>query len=138
MKTLSESAESTFALGERLAESLVGGEVILLNGPLGAGKTVFVKGLARGLGITETVTSPTYALMNEYRGRLRLCHFDVYRLGSGGEACEAGLTSYFGEADAVCCIEWADNIASVLPRRCLRVNIDYADDGKRTVEIVDE
>ena len=98
MKFLSDGEETTLSFAEKFASSLKGGEIILLDGRLGAGKTVFVKGIAKGLDIDEEVTSPTFTLMNEYQGRLSLVHMDVYRLKSALEAYEAGLTEYFGES----------------------------------------
>lgn len=130
--TKSEAETAKFA--EKFAEKLAGGEVILLCGELGAGKTAFVRGLAKGLGITENVTSPTFALMNSYKGRLTLVHIDAYRLGSGKEAYEAGLTEYFYAADTVCCIEWAENIADALTGKNITININYL--GKTEREIV--
>lgn len=130
----SKSERQTYKIAKRFASSLCGGEIILLDGELGAGKTVFVKGLAAGLGIRDEVTSPTFALMNAYEGEsLNLYHFDVYRLKSGTEAYEAGLTEYFGQKDGVCCVEWADNISEVIAGEIIRVGIAY--DGEKTREI---
>ncbi|MFR1565624.1 MAG: tRNA (adenosine(37)-N6)-threonylcarbamoyltransferase complex ATPase subunit type 1 TsaE [Christensenellales bacterium] len=138
MKTISHSEADTFGFASAFAATLSGGEVIVLSGQLGAGKTVFVKGLASGLGVTEEVTSPTFALMNEYDGRLKLYHFDVYRLKSGAEAYEAGLTDYFGEEGSVSCVEWADNIADALPRKIIRIAINYLGDGIREISVSEQ
>lgn len=103
---LSHSVEETYAVAAKLADVLAGGEVVLLDGDLGAGKTTFVKGLAKALGVEDVVTSPTFTLMNEYCGtHLRLYHFDLYRLDEDS-ADEMGFEEYFHRADAVCCIEW--------------------------------
>lgn len=92
----------------------------MLNGDMGAGKTVFCKGVAQGLGIKDEILSPTFAYMNEYDGKL--FHYDCYRLSSGAQAESLGLTDYF-HGDGVCLIEWSDNIADVLPEDCKRVTI---------------
>ena len=102
------------------AKSLRAGDVVLLSGEMGAGKTVFVKGVAQGLGIKDEILSPTYAYMNDYGGKLY--HYDCYRLKNGAQAEELGLTDYFG-GKGVCFIEWAENIADVLPKECKTVTI---------------
>ncbi len=97
-------------LGRKLGAQLNGGEVVLLTGELGAGKTVFCKGIAKGLGITDTVVSPTFTIMNEYRGgRLDFYHFDAYRLTGADEAEAAGLADFIGRKDGVCAVEWWEN-----------------------------
>ena len=97
-------------LGQSLAKSLSGGDVILLSGELGAGKTVFAKGIAKGLNVVAQVVSPTFTIMNEYFGTYKFCHFDAYRLESADEAEEAGLTDFIGAEDTVCAVEWWSNI----------------------------
>ncbi len=104
-KYISKSVEDTYALARKIAERLKGGEVILLNGNLGAGKTTFTKGLAKALGIDEVVTSPTFTFLKEYKGRLSLYHFDMYRAEDEDELYELGLSDYL-YADGVCVIEW--------------------------------
>ena len=95
MRFVTHSADETEALGERLAKTLLGGEIIAFTGDLGAGKTAFTRGLARGLGIPMRVTSPTYTIVNEYTGgRLPLFHFDMYRLGSSDELFDIGWEDY--------------------------------------------
>ena len=109
MEYVSRSVEETYRIAEVLAKSLSGGEVVLLDGDLGAGKTTFVKGLAKALGVEDVVTSPTFTLMNEYKGdKLWLYHFDLYRLDEES-AAEMGFEEYFHRPDAVCCIEWNKN-----------------------------
>lgn len=105
MKFLSHSAEETFAFAKRVADKLKGGEIILLNGDLGAGKTTFTKGLARALGVKETVTSPTFTYVKEYNGRLTLYHFDMYRVSDADEVYELGLEEYFYKGGVVV-VEW--------------------------------
>lgn len=105
MKILSHSAEETFALAKRVADKLKGGEIILLSGDLGAGKTTFTKGLAKALGVKETVTSPTFTYVKEYDGRLKLYHFDMYRVADADEVYELGLEEYFYKGGVVVA-EW--------------------------------
>ena len=131
MEYISESRARTIALGEQFAKTLKCGSVVLLNGEMGAGKTVFVKGIAKGLGITDEILSPTYAYMNDYGGKLY--HYDCYRLTSGDDAESLGLTDYF-YAGGICVIEWAQNIKSVLPDNCITVNIKKLGKNKRSVE----
>lgn len=119
----SYSAEETFRLGEMTGGKLKPGAVICLDGDLGAGKTVFVKGVAKGLGITDTVCSPTFTILQEYRdGRMPLYHFDVYRIEDPEEMYEIGFDEYlYGEG--VCLIEWAKNIAELIPDGALKITI---------------
>lgn len=118
---ISRSAEQTIDFAREYASSLKGGDVVLLNGEMGAGKTVFAKGVALGLGIDDEILSPTYAYMNDYGGKLY--HYDCYRLSSGAQAEGLGLTDYF-YGDGVCLVEWAQNIADVLPENCKTVTIE--------------
>ena len=118
---ISRSAEDTINFAREYASSLKGGDVVLLNGEMGAGKTVFAKGVALGLGIDDEILSPTYAYMNDYGGKLY--HYDCYRLSSGAQAEGLGLTDYF-YGDGVCLVEWAQNIAEVLPENCKAVTIE--------------
>ena len=117
---ISRSAEDTLNFAKEYAATLNKGDVVLLNGDMGAGKTVFAKGVALGLGIEDEVTSPTYAYMNDYYGKLY--HYDCYRLKSGAQAEGLGLTDYF-YGDGVCLIEWSENIADVLPEKTRTVSI---------------
>ena len=117
-------AEETFALGEKIGRQAKPGQVITLVGDLGVGKTVFTKGLAQGLGITEPVSSPTFTIVQEYRdGRLPLYHFDVYRIGDPEEMEEIGYEDYF-YGDGVCLIEWADLIEELIPEQAVWVTIE--------------
>lgn len=139
MKTLAQiatqSAEQTETFAEQFAATLTGGEVLLLVGELGAGKTHFVKGLARGLGIDDVVTSPTFALHNSYRGRLTLNHFDFYRIDSSDEAAILGLDEFFYDLSAVSAIEWSERVADLLPTHCITVRIDKTGDCSRNITI---
>ena len=108
------SCKEMEALGARLAKSLRGGDILLLTGELGAGKTVFCKGVAVGLGVTASVVSPTFTLMNEYFGtEIEFCHFDAYRLADEEEAYGAGLADYFGNENCICAVEWWENICGM-------------------------
>ena len=117
-------AEDTFALGKRLGENAKPGDVYTLVGDLGVGKTVFTQGLAEGLGIGESVSSPTFTIVQVYEeGRLPLYHFDVYRIGDVSEMDEIGYEDYF-YGEGVCLIEWADLITEILPDRHTRICIE--------------
>ncbi len=117
------SAEETFALGRRIGEQASAGEVYTLVGDLGVGKTVFTQGVAKGLGIEDTVNSPTFTILQVYgEGRLPFYHFDVYRIGDVEEMDEIGYEEYF-YGDGVCMIEWADLIEDILPERYCRITI---------------
>ena len=127
---IAKSARETMAFAQNYAASLRPGDVVLLYGEMGAGKTEFVKGLAKGLGIEEEITSPTYAYMNDYGGRLY--HFDCYRLAGGAQAEALGLTDYF-DAGGICVLEWPQNIADVLPAGCKRVEIRKLGEEEREI-----
>lgn len=119
-KFLSGSESATINYAKDYAASLLPGDIVVLKGEMGAGKTVFTKGIAKGLGIEEEVLSPTYTYMNDYSGRLY--HYDCYRLENGAQAESLGLTDYFG-GGGICVIEWAENIADVLPEKHKTVTI---------------
>ena len=129
MEYLSNSENQTQEIAREYAKTLKAGDVVVLEGDLGAGKTAFVKGLAKGLGLDVKVQSPTYAYMNDYGG---LYHFDCYRLSSGEDAEALGLTDYF-YADGICAIEWAENIADALPERVKTVRIAKTGETARTI-----
>ena len=117
-------AEETFALGKKLGEQAGAGAVFTLNGDLGVGKTVFAQGFAEGLGITEAVNSPTFTILQVYEeGRLPLYHFDVYRIEDPEEMYEVGFDDYlYGQG--VCLIEWAEQVAELLPRERTDITIE--------------
>lgn len=136
MEHVTNSPEETEALGEALAGQLEPGTVIAFTGDLGAGKTAFVRGLARGLGVRERVTSPTFTIVNEYEGgRLPLFHFDMYRLGSADELFDIGWEDYL-DRGGVCAVEWSENVSDALEDDCLRVDIRRgSEDDQRIVTI---
>lgn len=119
--------EQTRQLAAAIAELVKAGDVVLLAGELGAGKTCFTQGFGRALGIDETITSPTFTLMRPYDGRLRLLHADVYRLEHLQEIVDLGISELVDD-DAVAVIEWGDMAEPVLPADFLEVKITYADD----------
>jgi tRNA threonylcarbamoyladenosine biosynthesis protein TsaE len=128
----------TFALGEQTGAKLAGGEIILLSGPLGAGKTVFVKGLAAALEIDpEEVTSPSFTLVNPYAGRLRLYHLDLYRLAAGPSAAHAvDLEELLTDERAVVVIEWGERLSNYpLPANVWRIAIAGDGEAPRTISI---
>ena len=130
---IATSAQQTADFAAQYAKTLRPGDVVLLRGEMGAGKTVFVQGAARGLGGQEQVTSPTYAYMNEYPCEgVTLYHFDCYRLSCGAQAETLGLTDYF-YAGGICFIEWAENIADVLPAGCKVVEIVKRGENEREI-----
>jgi len=117
-------AEDTFAIGKELASKAVSGEIYCLNGDLGVGKTVFTQGFAEGLGITESVNSPTFTIVQEYEGgRLPFYHFDVYRITAIEEMEEIGYEDYFF-GEGVCLIEWAKQIEEILPKNQRKITIE--------------
>ncbi len=117
------SAKDTFELGRSIGESAIPGEVYTLIGDLGVGKTVFTQGVAKGLGILEPVTSPTFTILQVYEeGRIPFYHFDVYRIGDAEEMDEIGYEDYF-YGDGICFIEWANLIEDILPARYKQITI---------------
>ena len=123
MELLSHSPDETEAIGARLAERLGPGAVVAFTGELGAGKTAFTRGLARGLGVTDRVTSPTFTIVNEHLGgRLPLFHFDMYRLASSDELFDIGWEDYLARG-GVCAVEWSENVADALEPDAIRVDI---------------
>ena len=132
----SNSREETVTIAENFAKTLQKGDVVCLYGGLGAGKTAFVSGVAKGLGYQGYTSSPTFTLMNEYIAALPIYHFDVYRIAGSDEMEAVGIDDYlFG--DGVCLIEWPDKIADLLPEAVIRVEIlkSSADEDQRTITI---
>ncbi len=136
MRFVSNSEGETEQLGLRLGEKLTPGAVVAFTGDLGAGKTAFTRGLARGLGVAGRVTSPTFNIVHEYEGgRLPLFHFDMYRLSSADELFDIGWEDYQARG-GVCAVEWSENIDEALDDRTIRVDIRRGDrDSQRVLEI---
>ncbi|WP_313528130.1 tRNA (adenosine(37)-N6)-threonylcarbamoyltransferase complex ATPase subunit type 1 TsaE [Anaerotignum sp.] len=128
------SPKETETIGEKMGQDAKPSQVYSLDGDLGVGKTVFTKGFARGLGITEHVTSPTFTIINEYRGRIPLYHFDVYRISCEEEMDDTGYEDYF-YGDGVSLVEWATLIPGLMPKETIHITIekDYekGDDYRR-------
>lgn len=132
-KFISNTPEATGNFSCSLAEKLRPGDVLTLEGDLGAGKTTFTKGLAKGLGITRTVNSPTFTIIKEYKGRIPLYHMDVYRLEHSDE--ELGFDEYF-EGDGVTVVEWAHLIEEQLPNDRLTIKIEHQGETKRKITVI--
>lgn len=135
---VSHSAEETFSYAATLGQQLRGGEILLLNGHLGAGKTIFAKGLASALGIDpDEVTSPTFTLVNQHKGRLTLYHLDLYRLSPGEAVAHAvGLDELLEETDAVVLIEWGERLQRYpFPDNCWHVSIHREVDETRKISL---
>lgn len=135
---ISSSPEETFNYGYKMGERLEGGEILLLSGPLGAGKTIFVKGICAALGIDEEdVTSPSFTLVNPYAGRLQLYHIDLYRLDEGASAAHAvDLDELLSDERAVIVIEWAERMGPYpLPSNVYQINLSGDGDSPRTLSI---
>ena len=128
------SADETRAAGAGLAPTLGAGDVVALRGELGAGKTCFVQGLARGLHASAWATSPTFVLVNEYHGDLPVHHVDAYRVASPAEMVEVGLLELM-DGDGVTVIEWAERVEPLLPNRTVHVTIEGLGDDPRTITI---
>jgi tRNA threonylcarbamoyladenosine biosynthesis protein TsaE len=136
IEIISVSAQQTRELAHFIGEKLREGDVLALSGELGSGKTCFTGGLARGLGVSEKyqITSPTFTLINEYPGRCKLYHFDVYRLNSYSEFEDLGYEEYFC-GKGVVVIEWAEKIVQVLPANTFFISFEYLDENKRRIVI---
>ena len=135
---VSNSPEETFNFGLQIGETLRGGEILLLSGPLGAGKTLLVKGICAALGIEEEdVTSPSFTLVNPYAGRLRLYHIDLYRLEEGVTAAHAvDLDELLSEEDSVIAIEWAERMGEYpLPANTWQIDVSGDGDDPRKIEV---
>ena len=134
MQYLTHSPEETEQLGQQFAAELRPGDVVAFYGDLGAGKTAFTRGIAKGLGILEAVTSPTYTIVNEYlSGRLPLFHFDMYRLGSADELFDIGWEDYL-ERGGVCAVEWSENVEEAF-EQVICVDIRRIDDTTREITV---
>ena len=134
MTFFSNSAKETIELGKKIGASLKKGDVIALQGTLGAGKTTITKGIALSLGIKEGITSPTFCLISEYAGKMPLYHIDVYRLGGAEEFVDLGADDMM-YGDGVCLIEWSEKVMSELPKTSIILKIDVIEDTKRRITL---
>ena len=137
MKFTSNSVEETRKIAQNFAECLKGGETVLLNGDLGAGKTTFTQFLLKELGVEDVVSSPTFAILKSYKGKFIFHHFDTYRITTE-EAIEAGFDEILSETDSIKIIEWSENISELLPDSKITINIQAIDENKREIEIIYE
>ncbi len=136
MKTTVTRLEETKKLANDFATTLCGGEVVLLNGDLGAGKTTFTQFVFASLGVKDVVNSPTFAILKSYQGdKFKLHHFDTYRI-TAEEAIEAGFDEIFNEKDSVIFVEWSENIAPLIPDNTIKINIKYLNENEREFEIL--
>ena len=137
MKIFSNSIEETIKLGKELAKDLKKGDVVALIGELGSGKTVLTKGIAKGLGVKDVryVNSPTFVIIKEYKARLPLYHFDLYRLNRSSALDGTSFEEYF-YGDGITVIEWADKIKKQLPPKHLEVKMRVAGEGRREISIM--
>lgn len=138
MKTITTNSEQeTFDFAQNYAQELQGGEIIGLDGDLGAGKTIFSKGLAKGLDVKNIVTSPTFVIMKVYDANhpkiKKLCHIDAYRITSAEDIIAIGAEEYFNRSDAVTIIEWAGNIKKILPPKTKFIEISHLPENQRKI-----
>ena len=134
---VTNSPEETQALGAALGAELHGGEVLLLSGSLGAGKTTLTQGIARGLGVKGYTKSPSFVLVNEYHGRLPLYHMDLFRIEGGAEAWELGLEDYLREPGVIV-VEWAERALRVFPPDRLRIHLEVSGEKERRLTFAAE
>jgi tRNA threonylcarbamoyladenosine biosynthesis protein TsaE len=130
---ITRSREETVKLGVKIAKALKPGDVVALSGPLGAGKTTLIQGIAKGLGIHNYVTSPTFTLINEFKGRIDLNHVDLYRLNDVSEAEDIAIEDYF-EGKGITVIEWAEKIKEILPKNAKHIDIKILGEEKREIK----
>lgn len=139
MRTITQNEKETLDLGRNFAQKLKGGEVLALFGDLGAGKTTFAKGIATGLGISKTITSPTFNIMKVYpinnKAIKQLVHIDAYRLASSLDAEEIGLVELMADPSNIFIVEWPENIWDLLKERASIINFKFMDDSKREIRI---
>lgn len=131
---LTNSRNETILLGERLGRSLNPNDVVAISGELGAGKTTMIQGIAKGLGVRNWVTSPTFTLINEFQGRISLFHMDMYRLNGPEDADDIAIEEYFNKG-GVTVIEWAEKVRALLPDRVKEISIEIVSEDQRKVHL---
>jgi tRNA threonylcarbamoyladenosine biosynthesis protein TsaE len=135
MEIISCSAQKTLGIGKFISGKLKKGDIVCLYGDLGSGKTVLTKGISSGLGVDkDTVASPTFVILRQYKGKLPVYHFDLYRLNSPGDILDLGYEEYFFD-EGISVIEWADKLGRLLPREFLRIQLLVAGKNKRKLKI---
>jgi tRNA threonylcarbamoyladenosine biosynthesis protein TsaE len=133
MKFISRSEKETFQYAKSLSEKIKPGNVFLIQGSLGAGKSVFIRGAARGLGVLDPMPSPTFTIVNEYIGKYPVYHFDFYRINDPVELFEIGFEDYI-YSDGISFIEWPSKAGNLIPDKCINVNIDFKN-NERVINI---
>jgi len=137
-----KNAKETEKVGAMLAREMKSGQIICLEGDLGGGKTTFTKGFAKGLGIKKNITSPTFVLMKEYlvnnKEIYKMYHLDCYRINSSKDIENLGLKDIIKENFNIVLIEWAEKIADILPKNCLKIKFDFVDENTRKISIKNE
>ena len=129
LEYFSSSESDTYNFAMKFSARVKKGDVFLIEGPLGVGKSIFVRGISEGLGVKEKMPSPSFTILNEYRGKLPVYHFDFYRINDPYELFEIGLEEYlYGEG--VCFIEWPSLAAHLLPKKSIKVKIDFKENGR--------
>lgn len=132
---ITSSANETMDFAHELAKKIKAPKIIVLSGDLGAGKTTFTKGFAKGLEINEIITSPTFTLLNEYEGKEKMYHFDMYRLSSKEEAYELGFEDYFNKNDGIVLVEWAENVEGLFSPPYTKITLSKISDTKREIKV---
>lgn len=130
------SVQETEQLASEFAKELKCGDVVAFTGGMGAGKTAFVRGLAKGLGVSGEVSSPTYAIVNEYRGDPTLYHFDMYRVSSADDLFTTGYFDYLDQGDSILAVEWSENITESLPEQTIFVDMVPLSEQERKIQII--
>ena len=134
MKVITNNENETYNIGIKIGKQLKAGDILSLNGDLGAGKTYLTKGIAKGLGVEDYITSPTFTILNEYEGRIPLYHFDVYRINDVEEMYEIGFEEYL-YGNGVCVIEWGSIVEEILPKDAINIKIKNLGEFSREIEI---
>ena len=137
MKYIVGSELETRDVAEKFAKQLKAGDVVLLNGDLGAGKTTFTRFVLQSRGVKDIVNSPTFSILKSYKGDIIFHHFDTYRITTD-EAIEAGFDEVLDDRDSIILIEWSENIEPLLPKHCIVVNIRHTGENSREIEIINE
>jgi len=133
---ITHSPEETALLGKQLAQRMHSVSVVALYGGLGAGKTAFVSGVAQGFDCRQRASSPTYNIVNEYYGTRRVCHFDMYRITDSERLYEIGWEDYI-DSDALCIVEWSENIEDALPPDCMKITIEKLSETDRRIRVME-
>ncbi|MCX8057127.1 MAG: tRNA (adenosine(37)-N6)-threonylcarbamoyltransferase complex ATPase subunit type 1 TsaE [Ignavibacteria bacterium] len=134
---ISNSTEETLIIAKNFSEELKPGDIVALNGNLGSGKTIFVKGICEGLGAKQNPLSPTFSIINEYNGKYVIYHFDFYRIKDIEELYDIGYEDYFND-QSICLIEWANLFAEILPENHIEVNIEFGESENQRRIVIEE